>query len=224
MIPVHRLAKPAVLAARAEEWTRDFVERRRAQPGARPRSERYAHREVRETLAAMSHHKCFYCEGSTKEEAPEVDHHVEIAERPDLAFEWGNLYLCCKGCNQAKSRAREIAAAACIDPCGEGVQPSEHLAFEDEMIRARNGSAHGLNTIRKYGLSRAELDHKRLRVLQRLYKEVKSIDDARIREGGRAMTAAELELLRRFAQPDAPFSRMCVDRLGSLLKDTPAPP
>lgn len=217
MIPVARLDEPRVLAEHKEEWTRAFLEKHAQDPNVRPRSERYAHREVKATLAAMSHHKCFYCEGSTKEEAPEVDHHVEVARRPDLAFEWQNLHLACKGCNQAKKRAVAIPAAECLDPCLPGVDPSEHLAFEDEIIRARDGSRRGLNTIKKYWLDRAELDLRRLRRLQSLSRVVKAIDDARIRDGGRAMTAAELELLRRFAQPDGPFSLMCRHRLDSLL-------
>ena len=39
----------------------------------------------------MTHGKCFYCERRLTDSEQEVDHHVEVAERPELAFEWSNL-------------------------------------------------------------------------------------------------------------------------------------
>lgn len=167
MIPVTRLDEPRVLAEHKEEWTRAFLEKHAEDPNARPRSERYAHREVKATLAAMSHHKCFYCEGSTKDEAPEVDHHVEVARRPDHPRE-GRV-------ESWSEYDQEILAGS----RGAGSQAPAQASVAVQVVKA--------------------------------------IDDARIRDGGRAMTAAELELLRRFAQPDAPFSLMCRHRLDSLL-------
>ncbi|MDC0745189.1 HNH endonuclease [Polyangium mundeleinium] len=209
MIAIKRAAEPEVLQKHKGKWTQAFVEERGQNPRARPRSERYAHANVKATLEAMSHHKCFYCERSTKDEKPEVDHFVEVAEKPELAFEWANLYLACCDCNSAKNRARHIPPQDCIDPCGEGVRPEEHLAFEDELIRAKNESATGLRTIQKYGLSRETLDLKRIRRLQSLRKVVDTLKDRMIESGRKTLTSEELSLLRSFAQPDAPFSLMC---------------
>ncbi|MDI1444817.1 hypothetical protein [Polyangium sp. 6x1] len=107
------------------------------------------------------------------------------------------------------NRARHIPPHDCVDPCREGVRPEEHLAFDDEIIRAKNESATGLRTIQKYGLSRETLDLKRIRRLQSLLKVVDAIKDRMIESGRKTLTSEELSLLRSFAQPDAPFSSMC---------------
>lgn len=208
MIPIRRLDEPEVLRKNKERWLATYLQQREQNPGLRPRSAQYAHDDIVSVLEAMSHHKCFYCEQSTKQTKCEVDHHVEIADQPALAFDWKNLYLACCDCNGHKKRHRVIPVADCLDPCDATVRPSDHLDFEEEEIRARDGSPKGLDTITKYKLDRVDLDHKRLRQLKRLFKVVKEIDDARIAEGGRGITDPEKALLRRFAQPDYPFSLM----------------
>jgi hypothetical protein len=120
------------------------------------------------TLEAMSHHKCFYCEQSTKQPQGVVDHYIEVAERPDLAFSWTNLYLSCSKCNGHKQLNRAIPVSECLDPCDPDVEPGAHFTFKDEIICG--DTPKGLLTIQKYNLSRLELDYQRLRVLREFLK------------------------------------------------------
>lgn len=165
----------------------------------------------------MSHHKCFYCEQSTKESRCKVDHHVEVAEDPTRAFTWANLYLSCWDCNRHKQPHRSIPVTGCLDPCAPEARPSNHLTFENELIRAREGSSEGLATIKKYSLDRPNLDHKRLKQLQLFDRALLAIKDAMIAEGRKDMNDGEKALLRGFRQPDFPFSLMFyihIERLG----------
>jgi hypothetical protein len=163
----------------------------------------------------MSFHKCFYCEQSTQH-APEVDHYIEVAERPEHAFEWENLYGSCRECND-KIPSSAIAACDCLDPCDPNVHPAEHLTFQGELIRARADSPSGRATIKKYKLDRAELDLKRLRQLNYFLTALTRIQKRMIAEGRRRMTEDEKEILRGFREPSQPFSLMFtvyVERAG----------
>jgi hypothetical protein len=207
MIHLNRLGEPAVLAERKAEWQVRYDARRAASPKSRPESKQYAHRQVVETLAAMSHRKCFYCEGQGK---LEVDHYVEVAERPDLAFVWENLYLACTDC-QRKQPNTSIPVTACVDPCDDATDPREHLEFDAEYVRFR--TQRGEETIRKYGLERELLVSERRRMLQRFNAEL-----IKIAQTGpwRSMSAADRRRLLRYRQADSPFSSMFAAYLDAL--------
>jgi 5-methylcytosine-specific restriction endonuclease McrA len=207
MMALKRLPEPRVLTENKARWSEKFQAERAQSPKKRPSTSQYAHKEVVQALQAMSFHKCFYCEQSTKQAKPEVDHYIEVSERPDLAFEWTNLYLSCRECND-KLPVTSIPPSDCLDPCALDVRPEEHLTFEDEIIRPRSESPIGAATIRKYRLDRDDLDLKRLRQLQHLRNAVDTIKDRMNAEGRRAMTREEEVVLRMFRQPDYPFSLM----------------
>jgi hypothetical protein len=217
MIPIRRLPEPAVLAANKARWCAAFLEVHARDPNKRPRSSQYAHPDIVATLEAMSHHKCFYCEQHTKQGRGEVDHHVEASHAPALSFEWTNLYLACCECNRKKQRHTSIPVEACLDPCDPDVRPENDLVFEDEYIRARDGSARGLATIQKYRLDRDDLDYKRVQQLRTFDKAFSAIQSAMIADGRKQMREDEKALLRRFRQPDYPFAlmfRCYLEKLG----------
>lgn len=202
-----------MLVTKKAEWTAAFLAKRAAKPGTRPESRRgYAHPEVRAALEAMSHYKCFYCERSVKgdegEQKAEVDHYIEVAQRPELAFEWTNLYLACRECNKAKMGHATISVEDCLDPCDETAEPEKHLIFEDECIRPRSGSPRGRKTITKYGLDRPQLDQARTRALRNLDRLIIAIQRRQIQEGRRGLTDEEREAIQSFAEPEHPFSLM----------------
>ncbi|WP_437607305.1 HNH endonuclease [Sorangium sp. So ce834] len=208
MIPIKRLPAPDVLARNEDRWRTAFLEQRAKDPQKRPSSKQYAHPDIVSTLEAMSHHKCFYCEQSTKQTRREVDHYIDVAEDPTRAFMWTNLYLACWECNHQKQPHRAVPVTDCLDPCAPDTQPSAHLMFEKELIRAREGSAQGLATIKKYRLDRKDLDHKRLKQLQLFNEVLVRIKDAQIADGRKDMNDDEKALLRSFCQPDFSFSLM----------------
>jgi hypothetical protein len=204
VIPLRRTNEPRVLAENRDKWLEKFREKRAATPGHRPPSSQYAHEDIVLALEAMSFKKCFYCEALA--ESREVDHYVEVAEQPERAFIWENLYLSCKLC-QSKARHQEIAVTDCLDPCDPAVAPRDHLDFIDEQIRAKNDSPVGSSTIRKYRLHDDRHDHRRLKQLKLLLKEHNEILRTAMAEH-REMTAAERTSLRRYRSREHPYSLM----------------
>lgn len=205
MIRIDREPEPEHLANKKDEWLRKFLAKRSDNPSARPDSSKYAHPNIKRALERMSHGKCFYCE--LELDSGQVDHHVEVADEPKLAFTWENLYLSCARCNQAK-RHKHTKLEDCVDPCAPDSRPDEHLTFDDDVIRPRAGSPCGRATIGKYALDRIELDYERARALRELERARSVIDRRRIASGGRPITDDERELLLSFGQPERPFSLM----------------
>ena len=217
MIALTRLAEPAILMQKKEQWTEVFLTRCAENPNRRPPSRLYGHRIIRHTLAAMSSRKCFYCERKLDEEKGEIDHYIEVAEAPEEAFKWGNLYLSCHDCNRRKLFNRIIPVIDCLDPCDPAVNPAEHLTFDDEVIRPRNESSEGAKTIQKYQLDRKGLNYLRSRQLQQFYKALVRLQQRQVTDGGRSLTADEREKLAHFKAPDHAYSLMftvLLDRVG----------
>ena len=207
MIALQRLAEPAVLAENGRRWLERFLQQGENTPGQRPDSRQYGHREIRNTLRAMSFHKCFYCERKLSAGEDEIDHYLEVAEVSELAFVWVNLYLCCRDCNRRKLSNLSVPVTACLDPCNPSIDPTEHLTFSDEIIRPKSGSLRGVQTIRKYQLDRDQLNYLRLKQLQRFERFVRELYAIRIREG-RRLTEQEKEAIASFGQADHEFSLM----------------
>ena len=86
---IERIAKPEILERKADTWQDAFV----GSDKKRRITTKYAHRQVRESLNTMSFHKCFYCERKLKDIPEEIDHFIEVAERKELAYEWGKSLL-----------------------------------------------------------------------------------------------------------------------------------
>lgn len=220
MIPIEREPEPQILVQKKVEWLDAFLAKRSTNPKTRPDSSKYAHPGIKDALRRMSHGKCFYCESKPDDgNGTEVDHHIEVADEPSRTFTWENLYLSCRRCNQAK-KTKHVALADCIDPCAQGVDPSAHLTYDNELIRPKNDSSRGRATIRKYKLDDPLLDLQRMRVLRQLERTRATIQDRRVAQGGppggRPLTVDERELLMSFAQPEHPFSLMLRVALRAL--------
>ncbi len=56
---------------------------------------------VKEELAKMSRHHCFYCDELLYVDA-DLDEFIPKTINLEIAFEWINLYLCCRTCNHTK--------------------------------------------------------------------------------------------------------------------------
>lgn len=204
MIFIDRLGMPENLEKKWKIWTDNFI----ASGKNRPNNSQYAHQKIRDVLLTMSHSKCFYCERKLKGIVKEVDHYVEVAERKDLAFKWTNLYLACNYCNR-KIANKDIPVEDTLDPCfdtNEIIQ--KHLDFEGEVILAKNGSVKGDKTIRKYKLGLQSMDYLRLISIKKYTLAIDTIKDRLIADGRKLMTTSEINILKRFAQKDHPFSLM----------------
>jgi len=198
VIHIKRSLEPECLAENGDRWLASFLDG----SASRPNSRQYGHADIRDALHAMSFNKCFYCEQKLGEHEAQVEHFVEVSERPELAFVWTNLYLSCSGCNQAK-RKREPDISECLDPCDDSHDPIDHLTFDDEFVHSRSGSARGQKTIQKYSLNRDDLVLRRVRSLhyfERLLRILYQRDQA--------LTSSDREKIASFAQRDHEFSLM----------------
>ena len=205
---IERLPEPAILKTKHQEWQKKFDERRAVDEKARPDSTKYAHKEIKDTLYTMSYGKCFYCESKLTGVNKEVDHFIEIAIDPALAYDWENLYLACSNCND-KMDHRAIAVTAALDPCRDSDEEIQrNITFVDEQISAVAGSEKGLNTIKKYRLNTELLDMKRSKWLNKLLKEVTEIQRCMIDDGRHETTEVERKKLLRYTSPDQPYSLM----------------
>lgn len=205
---IQRLPKPEVLEKNAAQWTADFIAARAANPNKkRPDNSKYAHKEIKDYLAGMSSKKCFYCERVLTKKEYVIDHYIEAAERPELSFEWENLYLSCKDCN-AKFTNLTIPNAETLDPCSDMHLHEKHLAFDDERIRSYDGSMLGLQTITKYKLDRDDLDLRRARALREFDKRYTAFLKLAIAQERKTLSTQEKEILFSFQQQERPFSLM----------------
>jgi len=196
---LQRLGKPQKLTDNEVKWTNSFI----ASGKDRPSSAQYGHKEIKEHLANISFQKCFYSEVKFAQVTEaQVDHYIEVAEDPSKAFEWDNLYLSCKDSNIGKPNNINLPNADCLDPfTNNDTEIEQHLDFEDEMIFGLTEK--GRNTILKYRLNKPIYDTLRSRELRNFNNIVKAAYFS-----GKTLDDDTKEILKRFANPDKPFSLM----------------
>lgn len=205
---IERLSQPAILKEKQAEWQEKYEAKLAVDPHARPDNSKYAHKEIKDTLYAMSYGKCFYCESKLSGGNKEVDHFVEVAIDHRKAYEWDNLYLSCTNCND-KIDHKAIPVTDALDPCSDSEEEiRNNITFVDELICAVPGSTKGLNTIKKYRLNTDLLDMKRGQWLRKLLKTVADIEAVMIDEGRKSVTDSEKKTLLRYMSPDQPYSLM----------------
>ena len=151
----------------------------------------YAHPSVVAALLEVQHRKCCYCERLLDRRERDVEHFRPKAawrqgvnhdiERPGyywLAYDWANLYLACRACNQeykgisfpvegpraSGGGSVDAEVALLVDPGRD--EPEAHIDFDGAEICVRANSHRGRTTIRVIELSRAELNHARRRYLE----------------------------------------------------------
>jgi hypothetical protein len=201
---LERLPKPDKLIQKENEWTETFIESGKL----RPDNSKYGHKDILADLNAISYWKCFYSEQKLKGIPKEIDHHIEVSERKDLAYDWDNLYLSSTICNN-KLPNKTISVNDVLNPFTNSDEEIEaHLTFEDGCITAKDGSKLGFDTIKKYRLNSELLDSLRDKQLIQFYKVLNVISHNQIKENRQTINEDEKDALRRFAQPDHSFSLM----------------
>jgi uncharacterized protein (TIGR02646 family) len=209
MIHIDRLPIPAILQEKQVEWQEKYDSKLETDPKARPDSSKYAHKQIKDTLYAMSNGKCFYCETMLSGVNKEVDHFIEVAIDHSKAYTWENLYLACTNCND-KLDNNAIPVTEVLDPCKDSDEEIQrHITFVEEQICALNGSGKGLKSIKKYKLNSDLLDLRRGRWLNHLKNEAITIQERMIAEGRNTTTEAERNTILRYMSPDQPYSLMC---------------
>ena len=205
---IKRFPEPAILKEKQTEWQEKYKAKLAVDSKARPDNSKYAHKEIKDSLYAMSYGKCFYCESKLSGGNKEVDHFVEVAIDHSKAYEWDNLYLACTNCND-KINHEAIPVTDALDPCCDSDEEiQQNITFVDEQICAVPGSTKGLNTIKKYRLNTDLLDMRRGQWLRKLLKTVADIEAVMIDEGRKSVTDSEKKTLLRYMSPDQPYSLM----------------
>ncbi|MCU0341434.1 MAG: TIGR02646 family protein [Spirosomaceae bacterium] len=165
MIKVERLNKPQVLVQNAASWTRK-LENAKTKLEIDKAESKYRHEEIKNTLKAMFHGKCAYCESQILHIDYGHIEHFRPKRNPKfrhLTFEWTNLLLACGVCNSRENKGTKFPEEAengpLINPSDDN--PAQHFDFifdDITKIASIYGSTlRGELTERVLGLNRPEL-------------------------------------------------------------------
>lgn len=102
-----RPPEPAELRLRYAELTREFIEEKETTgktPSCKwPRigTEDGGTETIQELLSRHTIEHCSYCDSIMRYSSRDtIDHFQPKSRFPELAYNWGNLYLCCDGCQR----------------------------------------------------------------------------------------------------------------------------
>jgi len=174
----------------------------------------YGHKTVKEALKKAQNDKCCFCEakvthvshGDVEHFRPKAAYKIQTngkLTKPGyywLAYDFSNLYFSCQICNQSfkknyfpladeAKRARShshdhlIENHLIIDP---GLNnPENHLFFEQEIIKPKNASIEGVETIKRTGLNRDKLCERRFEYLS-IFKTLAGVAKGNSPQAGEA--------------------------------------
>lgn len=160
MIPLSRIELSEELARRLDERTAQLMLGGADAQAARAawRTARDERRGIRDHLTVMAPgvQRCMYCGDSL---ATDIDHFEPIREAPSGTFTWRNHLLACSYCNSNAKRDQfprdDDGNPLLIDPTRE--DPSAHLRLTLRTGVYRALTPNGAETIRVFGLNRADL-------------------------------------------------------------------
>ncbi len=163
MIVLKKAAEPRILITKKVEWTQEILDiLAKDEKPTKTQKTRYNHREIKSAIVAETHGKCAYCESQiTHIDHGDIEHLVPKSKVPARAFEWVNLTLACRKCNQNKGDFHGGANdhSGLVDPYID--IPEDHFLFMRELVIARPDSARGIITDSEIKISRLELVEKR---------------------------------------------------------------
>jgi uncharacterized protein (TIGR02646 family) len=140
LIPVARVPAPTVLKINAARWSSKFkalyTDPTATKEKIKNAQNKYRHPEIKNVLdKKMFHGKCAYCESKiTVVDYGDIEHFFPKSKYIDKIFEWSNLLLSCKICNDANHKGTEFPLDSngdplLIDPTDGATNPNKHLEF-----------------------------------------------------------------------------------------------
>lgn len=204
----------------------------------------YADESVKETLVAMQHSKCAFCEAKPLHVSDgDVEHFrpkggvrqsdADPMQRPGyywLAYAWDNLLFACERCNRRHKKnlplvdpARRATShqspivdemSVFIDPSVE--DPEQYLTYREHVPVAIDGNTRGQQTIEALGLRRPHLNADREKHLASL-KILHAV--VSLPEVPDSLRNESLALLKKYVARDAEYSlmsRIAVQALGGI--------
>ena len=190
---------PAVLAANGAQWTAVVISAlANGQSPTETQKKRYNHPQIKSALKAETFDKCAYCESKiTHIDHGDIEHIIPKSKVPAQAFDWDNLTLACRICNQNKGDFYSGGNdhTGLVDPYTDN--PADHFLFHRESVTPRPDSVKGLLTEDQIGISRGPLRERRA-------ERMDFIDD--LIRGYYNASAAEKPILKRNI-----YKRCCAD-------------
>ncbi|TAE31633.1 MAG: hypothetical protein EAZ91_07290 [Cytophagales bacterium] len=191
----------------------------------------YGHKSVKEALIGLQKDKCCFCQGFVTDTSyGDVEHfrpkggyqqsEQQSLQKPGyywLAYDFSNLFFACQKCNEVYKRNyfpladESKRALSHTNDClledslilhPELDNPEDHITFVDEVVKSRNQSVKGRETIKRTGLDREKLNDSRLEYLETL-RVLAIIARSKAEEAYHAR-----EHLKRLGQPGRLFSAM----------------
>ena len=209
MRALKRFGKPNILEKKQKEWTDTFI----ASGKPRPDANKYRNPAILSSLCNISHDKCFYCEALLRHKPSEIDHRVEVTVDKSLAFEWNNLYLSCKECNDGRPKETDIPIAEVLDPCSNtDAEIQDDITFVLHTIKGKTDR--GKKTIQKFKLDNEGHETARMIHFIRMIEAISTImrKDIYKNIGLRKIQCIndfDKETIMRFMDNAEPYSLMC---------------
>lgn len=169
MMRLYRPNAPQFLVENWEEWGKEYADKRAANPAFtfqwRQIEQKKVNLILEELLSeTMTQYHCSYCDGGRILGAASratIDHFRPKSQFPSLVYEWGNLFVCCDGCQQVKLEQFEevllkpdaedfstIKYFLCNYETGE-IEINPTASLQDQARAKATIRLFGLNTIRR---------------------------------------------------------------------------
>ena len=200
----------------------------------------YGNEAVKETLINLQHDKCCFCEAQISHTSHgDVEHfrpkggyqqsENDLLERPGyywLAYDFSNLFFACQKCNEvykrnyfplvdttkrAKSHNDDYEQEESLILHPEFDNPEEHITFDKEVVKPKNGSLKGHATIKRTGLDRIRLEDRRFDYFQLL------LTLAKVARGNGSEADEARNHFKRLGQPTSLFSAMVRANFSDLV-------
>lgn len=134
---------------------------------------------------------------------------MEVSIDKSKAFEWSNLYLSTKECNDGRPTENDIPKDEVLNPCLDSDEEiQKHLTFDNERATPKDNSEKGRKTIMKFKLNSELLLFQRMKHLQGICNFVLSLYKIRQEESRSDFTEKEKVAIKAFANNDNAFSLM----------------
>ncbi|CAN5665622.1 hypothetical protein BH09BAC4_BH09BAC4_35540 [soil metagenome] len=191
----------------------------------------YGHESVKSVLVSLQHDKCCFCEAQVSHTSHgDVEHfrpkggyqqsENDPLEQPGyywLAYDFSNLFFACQKCNEvykrnyfplvdttkrAKSHNDDHEQEESLILHPEFDNPEDHITFDKEVVKPKNGSLKGRETIKRTGLDRLKLEDRRFDYFQLL------LTLAKVARGNGSEAGEAQDHFKRLGQPTSLYSAM----------------
>jgi uncharacterized protein (TIGR02646 family) len=159
--------EPIILTEKKAVWLADYLAYLAGDPNIPAKAAtRYNHPDIKDAVKKETYDKCLYCESKITHTQPgDIEHILPKRLYPNLTFEWENLSLACRICNQNKGDYNDPKQSL-INPYKDA--PQEFLRALGPFVEGIDPKLRGKLTVRKFNLNRTELLEWRAEVVTRI--------------------------------------------------------